>query len=207
MWELEYKESWVLKKQCFWTVVLEKTLESPSDCKEIQPVYPEGDLSWVFTGWTDVEAETPILWPLDVKNWFTGKDPDAGKIEGKRRKWQRMRQIAASSHWTRIWENLEDSKGQRSLECCRPEGFKESDLKTRDWKTRKVGMDGSGGTTKWDPSLPGLQISSPSLWPVLLLPATTEDQVGFDEHLCPFVGWSMFMKLKYQGARQGHLLP
>ena len=75
MWELDYKESWALKNWCFWTVVLEKTLESPLDCKEIQPVHPK-DQSWIFIGRTDAEAETPILWP---KNWFLGKDPDAGK--------------------------------------------------------------------------------------------------------------------------------
>ena len=79
MWELDYKESWALKNWCFWTVVLEKTLESPLDSKEIQPVSPKGDQSWIFTGGTDAEAETPILWPPDVKNWLTGKAPDAGK--------------------------------------------------------------------------------------------------------------------------------
>ena len=79
MWELEYKESWAPKNWWFWTVVLEKTLESPLDCKEIQPVHPKGNQSWVFIGRTDVEAETPILWPLDAKNWLIWKDPDAGK--------------------------------------------------------------------------------------------------------------------------------
>ena len=77
MWELDYKESWVPKNQCFWTVALEKTLESPVDCKEIQPVHSEGDQSWVFTGRTDVE--TSILWPPDVKSWLIEKEPDAGK--------------------------------------------------------------------------------------------------------------------------------
>ena len=79
MWELDYKESWVPKNWCFWTVVLEKTLESPLDCKEIQPVNPKGNQSWIFIGRTDTEAETPILWPADVRNWLIGKDPDAGK--------------------------------------------------------------------------------------------------------------------------------
>ena len=74
-----YKESWVAKNWCFWTVVLVKTLESPLDCKEIQPVYPKGNQSWIFTGRTDAEAETPIFWPPDVKNWLFGKDPNAGK--------------------------------------------------------------------------------------------------------------------------------
>ena len=79
MWELDYKESWVPKNWCFWTVVLEKTLVSPLVCKEIQPVHPKGDQSWVFIGRTDAEAETPILWPSDAKSWLTGRDPDAGK--------------------------------------------------------------------------------------------------------------------------------
>ena len=78
-WELDHKESWALKNWCFWTVVLEKTLESPLDCKEIQPIHPKGNQSWIFIGKTDVKAETPILWPPDGKNWLTGKDPDAGK--------------------------------------------------------------------------------------------------------------------------------
>ena len=76
---LDYKESWVPKNLCYWTVVLKKTLESPLDCKEIQSVHPKGDQSWVFTGRTDAEAETPILWPPDAKNWLIGKDPNAGK--------------------------------------------------------------------------------------------------------------------------------
>ena len=79
VWELDHKESWALKNWCFWTVLLEKTLESPLDCKEIQPVHPKGDQSWVFIGRIDVEAETPILWPPDVKSWFIWKDPDVGK--------------------------------------------------------------------------------------------------------------------------------
>ena len=92
MWELDYKESWVPKNWCFWTVVLEKTLESPLDCKEIQPVHPKGNQSWIFIGRTDVEAETPILWPPDVKSWLIGKTLMLGKIKGrKRRWWQRMR--------------------------------------------------------------------------------------------------------------------
>ena len=92
MWQLDYKESWALKNWCFWTVVLEKTLESPLDFEEIQPVHPRGDQSWVFTGRTDVEAETPILWPPDVKSWLIWKDSDAGKDWGRRRRGQqRMR--------------------------------------------------------------------------------------------------------------------
>ena len=86
IWELDNKESWVQMNWCFWTVVLEKTLESSSDCKKIQPVHPKGDQSWVFIGRTDVEAETPVLWPPDVKSWLIWKDPDAGKDWGQEEK-------------------------------------------------------------------------------------------------------------------------
>ena len=79
MWELDYKESWAPKNSCFWTVVLKRVLESPLDYKKIEPVHPKRDQSWVFIGRTDVEVETPILWPPDVKNWVIWKDPDAGK--------------------------------------------------------------------------------------------------------------------------------
>ena len=83
MWELDYKESWMQKNWCFWTVVLEKTLESPLDCKEIQPVHPKGDQSWVFIGRTDAEAETPILWPPHMTSWLIGKDPNAWRDWGQ----------------------------------------------------------------------------------------------------------------------------
>ena len=107
MWELDYKESWAPKNWCFWTVVLEKTLESPLDCKEIQPVNPKGDQSWIFLGGTDAEAGTPILWPPDVKNWLIGKDPDAGKDwrqEGKgTTAWKGW--MASPTRWTWVWVN------------------------------------------------------------------------------------------------------
>ena len=93
--------SWVLKNWCFWTVVLEKTLESPLDCKEIQPVHSEGDQPWVFTGKTDAEAETPILWPPHVKSWLIGKDSDAG--EGDDRGWGGW--MASPTQWTWVWVN------------------------------------------------------------------------------------------------------
>ena len=86
MWELDFKESWAPKNWCFWTVVLEKTLESPLDCKKIQPVHHKGDQSWGFIGRTDVETETPILWPPDAKSWLIGKDPDAGRDWGQEEK-------------------------------------------------------------------------------------------------------------------------
>ena len=94
MWEFDHKENWALKNWCCLTLVLDKPLESPLDCKEIQPVHPKGNQSLVFIGRTDAKAETPILWPPDAKSWLIGKDPDAGKNEGgKRRRWQRMRWV------------------------------------------------------------------------------------------------------------------
>ena len=106
MWELDYKESWAPKNWCFWSVVLEKTLESPLDCKEIQPVHPKGDQSWVFIGRTDAELETPIFWPPDPKNWFSGKDPECwerSKAGGERddRGWDGW--MASPTWWTWGW--------------------------------------------------------------------------------------------------------
>ena len=97
MWELDYKESWAPKNRCFWTVVLEKTLESPLDCKVIQPVHPK-DQSRLFIGRTDVEAETPILRPPDAKTWLIWKDPDAGKDWGQEEKWTTEDEIAGWHH-------------------------------------------------------------------------------------------------------------
>ena len=99
IWELDYKESWAPKNWCFWTVVLEKALESPLDCKEIQPVYPKGNQSWIFIGRTDAEAEIPILWPPDAKNWLTGKDPDAGKNWRLEKKGTTEDEIVGWHHW------------------------------------------------------------------------------------------------------------
>ena len=101
MWELDHKESWGAKNWCFWTAVWEKTLESPLDCKEIQPVHPKGNQSWIFIGRADVEAETPILWPPDAKSWLIWKDPDAGKDWGQEEKGtrrQRMRWLDGINH-------------------------------------------------------------------------------------------------------------
>ena len=99
MWELDYKESWAPKNWCFWTVVLEKTLESPLDCKEIQPVHSKGDQSWIFIGRTNAEAETPKLWPPDVKNWLIWKDPDAGKDWRQEEKGMTEDEIVGWHHW------------------------------------------------------------------------------------------------------------
>ena len=108
MWELDYIESWVPKNWCFWTVVLEKTLESPLDCKEIQPVHPKRNQSWIFMGRTDAEAETPILWPPEGKSWLIWKNPDAGKgwrweEKGTDRGWDGW--MASPTQWTWVWVN------------------------------------------------------------------------------------------------------
>ena len=99
MWQLDYKDSWVPNNWCFWTVVLEKTLESPFNCKEVQPVHPKGNQSWIFIGRTDAKAETPILWPPDVKNWLIWKEPDAGKDW----RWEEKDWMASLTQWTWVW--------------------------------------------------------------------------------------------------------
>ena len=125
MGDLDYKESWVLKNWCFWNVVLEKTLKSPLDCKEIQPVHPEGDQSWVFIGGTDAEAEAIILWPPDTKRWLIGKDPDAGKDWGQEEKgttedemfgWHQESNTTERLNWTEL--NFEKIKDQGSFLIC-----------------------------------------------------------------------------------------
>ena len=125
MWELDNKEDWAPKNWCFWTVVLEKTLESPLDCKEIQPVHPKGDQVWVFIGRTDVEAETPILRPPDGKNWLIGKDPDAGEDWRQEEKGMTEDEMVGWHHWLNGHE-FElvpgDGEGQGSLICCSPWG-------------------------------------------------------------------------------------
>ena len=130
MWELDYKESWALRNWCFWTMMLEKTLESPLDCKEIQPVHPKGDQSWVFIGRTDVEAETPIFWPPDVKNWLIGKDPDARSGWGQEEKGTLEDEVVGWHHLLN-GHQFEQSPGvgdgQGGLACCSSWGCKESD--------------------------------------------------------------------------------
>ena len=122
MWELDYKESWAPKNWCFWSVVLEKTLENPLDCKEIQPVHPKWDQSWVFIGRTDVEAQTPILWPPDAKSWLIWKGPDDGKDSGQEEKGMAEDEMVGWHH--RL-------NGQGGLECCGSWSRKESD--TTEW--------------------------------------------------------------------------
>ena len=134
MWELDCEESWALNNWCFWTVVLEKTLESPLDCKEIQPVHPKGDQSWVFIGRTDAKAETPVLWPPHVKSWLTAKDPDAGRDWGQEEKGMTEDEMAGWHHrldgheseWT---PGVGD--GQGSLVCC--DLWVHKELDTTEW--------------------------------------------------------------------------
>ena len=131
MWELDTKESRGPKKWCFWTVVLEKTLESPLDSKDIKPVNPKGSHSWMSIGRTDAEAKAPIFWPPDVKNWLIGKDPDAGKDwrrEEKRTTEDEMVQWHHRFNGHEFEQAPGASDGQGSLACCSPWGRKESDM-------------------------------------------------------------------------------
>ena len=134
MWELDCEEGWELKNWCFWTVVLEKTLENHLDCKEIQPVPPKGNQSWIFIGRTDADAETPILWPPDAKSWLIWKDLDAGKDWGQEEKGTTEDEMVEWHHWLNghgfgrtPWVVV----GQGGLACCSPWGHKESD--TTEW--------------------------------------------------------------------------
>ena len=130
MWELDNTEGRVLKNWCFWTMVLEKTLESPLDCKDFQPVHPKGNQSWIFIGRNDAKAEAPILWPPDGKNWLIEKDPDAGKDWRWEEKGIIEDEMVGLHHRLNGHEFEQapgDSEGQGSLLCCSPWGHKESD--------------------------------------------------------------------------------
>ena len=133
MWDLDHKESWASKNRYFWTVVLEKTLESPLDCKEIQPVHPKGNQFGKFIGRTDVEAETPKLCPPDAKNWLILKDPDAGK-EWRQEKKGMTDEMVGWHHWLNghvFGQALGVGDEQWSLECCSPWGSK--NFNTTEW--------------------------------------------------------------------------
>ena len=137
MWELDHKESWVLKNWCFWIVPREKTLESPLDCKEIKPVNPKGNQPWIFIGRTDVE--TLILCQPDAKNWLIGKDPDAGKNWRQEEKGTTEDKMVGRHHWLKGHEFEQtpgDSEGQGSLACCIPWGHKELD--TTEWLNNNI---------------------------------------------------------------------
>ena len=125
------QEGWALKNWCFWILMLEKTLESPLDCKEFQPVRPKGNQLWIFIGRTDAEAEVPILWPPDAKSQVTGKDPDAGKDWGQEEKATTEDEMASWLNGHEFAQTPGDSEGQGSLVCCSPWGHKESDTTER----------------------------------------------------------------------------
>ena len=134
MWKLDHKEDWVPNNSFFWTVVLEKILESPLGCKEIKPVHPKGNQSWIFIGRTDAEAETPILWPLDSRSWLIRKDPVAGKDWNQEEKGTTEDEMVGSHWWLsgHEFEQAPDNcERQGSLACYSPWGHKESD--TTEW--------------------------------------------------------------------------
>ena len=134
MWELDHKEGWAPKNWCFWTVVLVKTLESPLNSKEIKPVNPKGNQTWIFIGRTDAEAEVPILWPPDAKSQFIRKDPDAGKDRRQEEKGTTEDKMVVRHHQLNghgFEQAPGDGEGQGSLACCSPWGHNESD--TTEW--------------------------------------------------------------------------
>ena len=146
MWDLDYKESWVPKNWCFWTVALEKTLESSLDCREIQPVHPKGIQSWMFIGRTDVGDETPILWPPDAKHWLIWKDPDAGKGWGQEEKGMTEEEMVGWHHQLDGHEFEQAAgvgDGQWRLVCCSLWGCKQLEMtEWLNWTELKVGFWG-----------------------------------------------------------------
>ena len=161
MWELDHKESWAPKKWCFWAVVMQKTLESPLDCKDIKPVNPKGNQSWIFIGRTDTEAETPILWPSDAKSWLIGKDPDAGK-DWRREKGTREDKMVGWHHWLNGHESEQapgDGEGQEAW-CAAVHEVAETQTWLSNWTTvlswiqlsppRKHAQDLTLSTRKYD---------------------------------------------------------
>ena len=156
MWKLDHKESWAPKNWCFWTVMLEKTLESSLNCKEIQPVHPKGNQSWLFIGRTDAESETPILWPPDAKNWLIWKDPDAGKDWRQEEKGTTQDKMVGWHHRLNrhgFEQILGDSEGQGSLACRIQWRCKELDITERLNWTEMI-CDSLCCTTLWSNCVP-----------------------------------------------------
>ena len=143
MWELDSNESWVPKNQCFWTVVLEKTIESPLDCKEIQPVHPKGDRSWIIIGRTDAEAETPILWLPNAKSWLIWKDSDAGKDWRQEEKGMTEDEIVGWHHWLNghEFEQARELVMDREARCAGVHGVAKSQTWLSDWTELTVQKD------------------------------------------------------------------
>ena len=163
MWELDNKEGWVLRNWCFGTEVLEKTLESPLDCKEIQPVYPKRNQSWLFMGRT--EAEAPILWPPDAKSWLIKKDPDAGKDWRQKEKGTTEDEMIGWHHQPNGHEfeqALGDGKGQGSLVCCNPRVHKESD--STEWMSNDKGLTWLSYSSGIEHMYTLIHILPPKMW-------------------------------------------
>ena len=167
MWEMDCKESWVPKNWYLWTVVLGKTLESPLDCKEIQPVHPKGNQSWIFIGRTDAEAEGPILWPPDAKSWLIRKYSDAGKDWRQEEKGVAEDEMIGWHHWLNGHEFEQtqgDSEGQRNLVCCSSWSLNRNTSKSRDFPALPYLPEFAQTHVHWvsDAIRPSHPLSSPS---------------------------------------------
>ena len=190
MWELDCEEGWVTKNWCFWTMVLEKTLESPLDCKEIQPVHSEGDQSWVFIGRNDTKAETPILWPPHAKSWLIGKDFEAERDWGQEEKGMTEDEMAGWHHrlngpeseWTPGVGN-----GQGSLACCSSWGRKESDTTER---------------LNWTESLRSAELSCSTYSFTYFSPAFL--RYNWFMTLCQLKGYNVFIWYIYESQNDCH---